>query len=318
MSAVKTRPIIIDCDPGHDDAIALMLAFAHPALDIRAVTAVGGNQTLAKTHLNIRKTLTVLGKQAPIAPGAAKPLARELMVAPNVHGETGLDGPSFPPEERLIPSSGKRALELMTEVLEDSAEPVTVVAVGPLTNLGLLLSARPDLTEKIDHITIMGGALLGGNWSAAAEFNIMVDPEAANIVFGCGRPVVMCGLDVTHQAYILEEDIARFRAVGTVASTLTADLMDFFKLYHQAGVVGVPLHDPCAIAYELAPQLFTAVDAHLETETQSEFCNGTIIADLRGRDGRKLNHKIVTGVDREGFLNLLVSAMQTYPKEVPQ
>ena len=310
------RPVLIDCDPGHDDSIALMLAFACPELDILAVTAVGGNQTLEKTHLNIRKTLTVLGKSAPIAAGAAKPLTRELMVAPNVHGETGLDGPSFPPEEQLIPSTGRRALELQIEALENSAEPVTIIAVGPLTNLGILLSARPDLAEKIDHITIMGGALLGGNWSAAAEFNIMVDPEAANIVFGSGKPVVMCGLDVTHQAYILEEDIARFRRIDTVGAKLTADLLDFFKLYHQAGVVGVPLHDPCAVAYEVAPELFTTVDAVLEAETQSEFCNGTIIADLRGRGGRPLIHKAVTGVDRQGFLDLLTRAMEQYPKEV--
>ncbi|NLT58197.1 MAG: pyrimidine-specific ribonucleoside hydrolase RihA [Clostridiales bacterium] len=310
------RPVIIDCDPGHDDAIALILALARPeVLEVLAVTTVAGNQTLDKTFVNARRVLTALGKCAPVAQGAAGPLLRPLMTAPNVHGETGLDGPVFP--EKLIEPSPRRAFDLQVELLERAREKVTLIALGPLTNLGRLLLARPDLTEKIDHITIMGGAVLGGNWSAAAEFNIMVDPEAANAVFGSGLQVVMCGLDVTHQAYIEERDIARFRAIPTVAAQLAADLLDFFKLYHQAGVVGVPLHDPCAVAYELAPALFTWVDTHIEVETHSEFCDGTIITDLRGFSGLPRRHRAVMGVDRQGFIDLLCDAFETYPKEVP-
>jgi len=308
------RPILFDCDPGHDDAIALILAYAHPELDIKAITTVAGNQTLDKTFLNARKVLTYIDKTAPVAAGSDRPLLRPLMTGAAVHGETGLDGPAFP--EEVLPPSPKSALELSIEVIEGCAEPVTIIATGPLTNIALLLLARPDLKASIDHITIMGGAVLGGNWSAAAEFNIMVDPEAASVVFGSGLPVVMCGLDVTHQATVTEADVELIRAIPTKAARLTAELLDFFKLYHQSGVVGVPLHDPCAVAYELAPSLFTVQDARIMVETASEFCDGTIVTDFRGRSGLPLIHKAVMGVDRAGFIQLLAEALRSYPTEV--
>ncbi len=306
------RPIIIDCDPGHDDAIALILALASDELDIKALTTVAGNQTLDKTFVNASKVLAYIGKDVPVAKGADAPLLRPLMTAPSVHGETGLDGPTFP--EKLPKPSDMSAFNLQVKILEESTEPVTIVAVGPLTNIGRLLLARPDLKEKIDHITIMGGAILGGNWSAAAEFNIMVDPEAACAVFGSGLPVIMNGLDVTHKAYLTEEDVETFRATDTVGGRLAAELVDFFKLYHQAGTVGIPLHDPCAIAYEIAPQLFETVDCTLDVECASEFCDGTIIPNMR--KGIAHPHKAVMGIDREGFIALLLEAFKKYPKEV--
>ncbi|HWQ50200.1 MAG TPA: nucleoside hydrolase, partial [Terriglobales bacterium] len=208
------------------------------------------------------------------------------------------------------------ALELQIKVLEEAKEPVTIVSVGPQTNIAKLILARPDLLPKIDHVTIMGGALLGGNWSAAAEFNIMVDPEAAEVLFKSGLPVVMHGLDVTHKAVMHEPDIERFRAIGTVGGRLAAELLDFFKLYHQSGVVGIPLHDPCAVAYELRPDLFETVECTLETECASEFCDGTIIASMWPWDAPHI-HKAVVGVDREGFVDLLCAAFERYPKEVP-
>lgn len=308
------RPIIIDCDPGHDDAIAIILAMASSELEVKAITTVAGNQTLEKTFLNARKVLTYIGKEVPVAAGAAHPLMRALMIAPNVHGETGLDGPVFP--EKVLAPSPLSALALQIKVLEESEVPVTIVSVGPQTNIAKLILARPDLLCKIDHVTIMGGAVLGGNWSAAAEFNIMVDPEAAQVLFKSGLPVVMNGLDVTHKAYLTEEDIERFRSIKTVGGQLSAELIDFFKLYHQSGVVGIPLHDPCAIAYELRPDLFETMDCTLDTECASEFCDGTIIANMWPWDAPH-PHKAVMGIDREGFIDLLCAAFERYPEEVP-
>jgi len=308
------RPIIIDCDPGHDDAIAIILAMASPELEVKAITTVAGNQTLEKTFLNARKVLTYIGKDVPVAAGAAHPLMRPLMIAPNVHGETGLDGPVFP--EKILNPSPLSALELQVKVLEESEVPVTIVSVGPQTNVAKLILARPDLLCKIDHVTIMGGAVLGGNWSAAAEFNIMVDPEAASVLFKSGLPVIMNGLDVTHKAYLTEEDIERFRGIKTVGGQLAAELIDFFKLYHQSGVVGIPLHDPCAIAYELRPDLFDTMDCTLDTECASEFCDGTIIANMWPWSAPH-PHKAVMGIDRQGFIDLLCAAFERYPEEVP-
>jgi pyrimidine-specific ribonucleoside hydrolase len=258
--------------------------------------------------------LTYLGKEVPVAAGAAHPLMRPLMTAPNVHGETGLDGPVFP--EKILAPLPLSALDLQIKVLEESPVPVTIVSVGPQTNVAKLILARPDLLCKIDHVTIMGGAVLGGNWSAAAEFNIMVDPEAAAVLFKSGLPVVMNGLDVTHKAYLTEEDIERFRDIKTVGGKLAAELIDFFKLYHQAGAVGIPLHDPCAVAYELRPDLFETVECTLDTECASEFCDGTIIANMWPWDAPH-PHKAVMGIDRQGFIDLLAAAFERYPTEVP-
>ena len=307
------RPMIIDCDPGHDDAIAIILAMASPEIDVKAITTVAGNQTLDKTFANVLKVLAYLGKDVPVAAGAAAPLMRPLMTAPNVHGETGLDGPVFP--EKLPKPSPLSALCLQIKVLEEAAEPVTIVSVGPQTNIAKLILARPDLLPKIDHVTIMGGAVLGGNWSAAAEFNIMVDPEAACVLFQSCLPVIMNGLDVTHKAFVADADIERFKKIDTVGGRLAVELIDFFKLYHQAGVVGLPLHDPCAIAFELRPDLFETVDCTLDVECASEFCDGTIIPNMWPWLAPH-PHKAVMGVNRKGFIDLLVAAFETYPKEV--
>ncbi|MBK0367218.1 pyrimidine-specific ribonucleoside hydrolase RihA [Salmonella enterica] len=195
-------PIIIDCDPGHDDAIALVLALASPELEVKAITSSAGNQTPEKTLHNVLRMLTLLKRpDIPVAGGAVKPLMRELIIADNVHGESGLDGPALP-EPSFAPQSGT-AVELMAKTLRESAQPVTIVSTGPQTNVALLLNSHPELHTKIARIVIMGGAMALGNWTPAAEFNIYVDPEAAEIVFQSGIPVVMAGLDVTHKAQII-------------------------------------------------------------------------------------------------------------------
>ncbi len=244
------QPIILDCDPGHDDAIALVLALASPELDVKAVTSSAGNQTPDKTLRNVLRMLTLLKRtDIPVAGGAVKPLMRELIIADNVHGESGLDGPALP-EPDFAPQNCT-AVELMAKVLRESAEPVTLVATGPQTNVALLLNSHPELHSNIARIVIMGGAMGLGNWTPAAEFNIFVDPEAAEIVFQSGLPIVMAGLDVTHRAQIMAQDIERFRSVGNPVATTVAELLDFFMEYHKAekwGFHGAPLHDPCTIA----------------------------------------------------------------------
>lgn len=207
-------PIMIDCDPGHDDAIALVLALASPELEVKAVTASAGNQTPEKTLRNVLRMLTLLNRpDIPVAGGAWKPLMRDLIIADNVHGESGLDGPSLP--EPAFAPQNCTAVELMASVLRESQEPVTLVATGPQTNVALLLASHPELHAKIARIVIMGGAMGLGNWQPAAEFNIYVDPQAAEMVFQSGIPVVMAGLDVTHKAQILPADIERFRQMAT-------------------------------------------------------------------------------------------------------
>lgn len=265
-------PVIIDCDPGHDDAIALVLALASPELDVKAVTSSAGNQTPEKTLRNVLRMLTLLKRpDIPVAGGALKPLMRELIIADNVHGESGLDGPALP--EPGFAAQACTAVELMAKTLRESAGPVTIVATGPQTNVALLLNSHPELHSKIARIVMMGGAMVLGNWQPAVEFNIYVDPEAAEIVFQSGIPVVMAGLDVTHKAQIHVEDIERFRRIGNPISTIVAELLDFFLEYHKDekwGFVGAPLHDPCTIAWLLKPEMFTTVERWVGVETQGK------------------------------------------------
>lgn len=225
-------PVILDCDPGHDDAIALILALASPELKVLAVTTSAGNQTQEKTLNNALRILTLLGRDdIPVAAGAPKPLARELIIADNVHGESGLDGPTLP--DPAFAPQAMTALELMVKCLRESPEPVTLVPTGPLTNIALLLAAYPELKPNIARIVLMGGAAGAGNWTPAAEFNIYVDPEAADMVFQSGIPITMCGLDVTHEAQVMDEDIARVRAIANPVARCVAGLLDFFMIYHR-------------------------------------------------------------------------------------
>ncbi|MCX2499318.1 pyrimidine-specific ribonucleoside hydrolase RihA [Plesiomonas shigelloides] len=313
----KALPIIIDCDPGHDDAIALILALASPKLNVLAVTTSAGNQTPDKTLRNALRILTLLGRHdIPVAGGAPKPLLRELIIADNVHGESGLDGPALP--EPGFALQALTAVELMAKTLRASAEPVTLVPTGPLTNIALLLSAHPELKAKIARIVLMGGSAGPGNWTPAAEFNIYVDPEAAEMVFSAGVPITMCGLDVTHAAQVMDEDIERIRAITNPIARTVAELLDFFMIYHRDpkwGFVGAPLHDPCTIAWLLRPELFTGIECHVSVETQGQYTVGMTVVDRYRLSPHEPNATVLLGVERQGFIDLLVEQLQAYSEQ---
>lgn len=313
----KALPIIIDCDPGHDDAIALILALASPKLNVLAVTTSAGNQTPDKTLRNALRILTLLGRHdIPVAGGAPKPLLRELIIADNVHGESGLDGPALP-EPGFAPQA-LTAVELMAKTLRASTEPVTLVPTGPLTNIALLLSAHPELKAKIARIVLMGGSAGPGNWTPAAEFNIYVDPEAAEMVFSAGVPITMCGLDVTHAAQVMDEDIERIRAITNSIARTVAELLDFFMIYHRDpkwGFVGAPLHDPCTIAWLLRPELFTGIECHVSVETQGQYTVGMTVVDRYRLSPHEPNATVLLGVERQGFIDLLVEQLQAYSEQ---
>ncbi|WP_421233617.1 pyrimidine-specific ribonucleoside hydrolase RihA [Aeromonas jandaei] len=307
-------PVILDCDPGHDDAIALILALASPELKVLAVTTSAGNQTPDKTLNNALRILTLLGRDdIPVAAGAPKPLARELIIADNVHGESGLDGPKLP--DPAFAPQAMTGIELMARCLRESAQPVTLVPTGPLTNIALLLAAHPELKSKIARIVLMGGAAGAGNWTPAAEFNIYVDPEAADMVFKSGIPITMCGLDVTHEAQVMDEDIERVRAITNPVAQCVAGLLDFFMIYHRDpkwGFAGAPLHDPCTIAWLLNPALFHGVECRVDIETRGEHTVGMTVVDRYGLSGKPANALVLLGLDRAGFIDLLVERLRAF------
>ncbi|MFB0584072.1 pyrimidine-specific ribonucleoside hydrolase RihA [Aeromonas salmonicida] len=307
-------PVILDCDPGHDDAIALILALASPELKVLAVTTSAGNQTQEKTLNNALRILTLLGRDdIPVAAGAPKPLARELIIADNVHGESGLDGPTLP--DPAFAPQAMTGLELMAKSLRESPEPVTLVPTGPLTNIALLLAAHPELKPNIARIVLMGGAAGAGNWTPAAEFNIYVDPEAADMVFKSGIPITMCGLDVTHEAQVMDEDIARVRAIANPVARCVAGLLDFFMIYHRDpkwGFAGAPLHDPCTIAWLLAPGLFHGVECRVDIETRGLHTTGMTVVDRYQLTGKPANALVLLGLDRAGFIDLLVERLRFF------
>ena len=312
MNTMKKIPIIIDCDPGHDDAIALILAFAREELDVKAVTVVAGNQTVDKTLNNAKKILSFIGKHPPLAAGAAKPLVRELVTAPLVHGESGLDGPEIPDpdfDEEPVP-----ALELLRRTIMESPEKITLVPTGPLTNIALLFSAYPEVKKNIYQISLMGGGLEMGNWTASAEFNIFVDPEAANIVFNSGLPITMAGLDVTHRAMILPEEVDKLRNMGGKVPALVAGLIDFYGKFHamQGSFAGSPLHDPCAVAWLVRPEIFSAKPYRIDIETSGVHTAGMTLSDNRPWTDAKPNALVLLDLDRQAFIDILFDACKSY------
>ena len=301
------RNIILDGDPGHDDAIAWMLAKSSENLEILAVTTVCGNQTVEKVSYNAQRICTLLGIDAPIAKGRRTPLVAQPMNAPSVHGESGLDGPELP--EPTMELSELGSVALMAKVLAESEKKVTIVSTGPLTNTATLLLSHPELKEKIELISIMGGGIHFGNWTPAAEFNILVDPEAAKVVFESGVPIIMCGLDVTEKALIMPEDFEAVRAIGGEVSSIIADWLEFFYRFHRdLGYEGAPMHDPCAVAVLLKPELFDLRKMCVQIETRGEYCRGMTI----GHDREAPNALVAMGIDRENFVKLLIDAVKTY------
>ena len=307
-------PIILDGDPGHDDAIAWMLAKASSMLEILACTSVSGNQSIEKTSYNARRVMTLLGIKAPFAMGRENPLHGEPIHAGNIHGETGLDGPALP--QPAIEAEPLTAVELMAKTIMASGEPVTIVATGPLTNVGALLILYPELKPKIAQISIMGGGLAHGNWTPAAEFNILVDPEAADVVFKSGIPLTMAGLDVTLKALVFPEDFERIRALGNPIAVVVAEWLDFFYNFHRGiGYAGAPVHDAVAVAVLVRPEILTAKDLYVQVETSGDFCRGATIAYHYGYHQQPPNTHALIDIDREGFIDLLAEAAAWYGKE---
>ena len=308
----KQTPIILDGDPGHDDAIAWVLAFARGDLEVLGVTSVSGNATIERTTRNMQQIMTLLGvRDIPLASGAHRPIAAPVLTAASVHGTSGLDGPPLPePEVQLC---GFSAIELMAKLLGESTRPVTIVSTGPLTNLAGLLLAHPELKPKIAGISMMGGGLLMGNWSMAAEFNILADPEAAAIVFESGLPITMAGLDVTEKAYITPKDFMRIRDVGGKVAAIVADWLEYFYQFHKAlGYPGAPLHDAVAVTALVAPQILTTRELYVQIETTGEYCRGATIGDFHGRAGKPPNVKAIMDIDRAAFVDLIVEAVARY------
>jgi inosine-uridine nucleoside N-ribohydrolase len=306
---VSTK-IVIDCDPGHDDAIAILLALASAEVELVGVTTVAGNQTLDKTTRNALVTLEVGGRgDIPVAAGADAPLSRELRTAAHVHGESGLDGPELA-EPRAQPVA-EHAVDFLAEVIDGGT---VLVPTAPLTNLALLLERHPEVRGRIEHIVWMGGAIGEGNVTPAAEFNAFVDPEAAAVVFASGIPITMIGLDVTHQALFTRAHAERLREAGR-AGRFVAELSDFFQRFHERsyGFEGSPIHDAMAVAHVIDPTLVTTRRANVAVETSSELCDGRTVVDLRGVTGRPENADVGVDVDAERFLELLVSRIASLP-----
>jgi inosine-uridine nucleoside N-ribohydrolase len=305
-----STPIVIDCDPGHDDAIAILLALASPELDVRAITTVAGNQTLDKTTRNALVVLEVAGRtDIPVAAGADAPLRRPLRTAAHVHGESGLDGPVLPePSARPV---DMHAVDLLAEAIEPG---VVLVPTAPLTNIALLLELHPDVRERLEAIVWMGGAIAEGNVTPAAEFNAFVDPEAAAAVFASGIPITMIGLDVTHKALFTRSHADRLRGTGR-AGRFVAELSDFFQRFHEAsyGLDGSPIHDAVAVAQVIDPTLVSTRHVNVEVEVDSEFCDGRTVVDLRATTGRPANTDAGVDIDAARFLDLLVGRLATLP-----
>ncbi|HET7473360.1 MAG TPA: nucleoside hydrolase [Candidatus Limnocylindrales bacterium] len=309
----RSRPIILDCDPGHDDALAIALACASPELEVLALTTVAGNAPLELTTRNARRVLALLGREdIPVAAGADRPLVHEPWVPSHVHGASGLDGADLP--EPTVALRPEAAIELQVELLRRAASPVTLVPTGPLTNIALLLRAFPAIRDRIGAISLMGGALGVGNTTASAEFNIWHDPEAAAIVFESGIPILMAGLDVTHQALVLPDDVARLEGLGTRTGRVFADLMRFFGLHHAAkyGWAGPPVHDAVAVAVLVAPWLLERRSLFVAVQTGDGLTRGRTVGDERGVAGRAPNAEVLVHVDRPAFVDLVVEAVARF------
>ena len=309
----KKIPVILDGDPGHDDAIAWVLANASPMLDIKAVTSVCGNQTIQKTTYNAGRIMTLIGLDVPLAMGRVKPLVADAIIAPTVHGNSGLDGPALPePKNQPVKQD---ACTLMAKILQQSEEPVALVPTGPLTNIATLLLLYPELKPKIRHIYLMGGGIQFGNWTPAAEFNILVDPEAADIVFRSGVPITMAGLDVTERALVFPEDFERIRALGNPVAKVVAEWLDFFYGFHRSiGYPGAPVHDAVAVAALVRPEILTMQEMYVEIETTGDYCRGATVGDRLNVLNKPANARVIMDIDRQGFVDLLAEAAEFYGK----
>lgn len=307
------RKIIIDTDPGQDDAVAILLALASPDdLDVLALTCVAGNVPLDLTAKNARIVCELAGHtDVPVYAGCDRPLGRKLVTAEHVHGKTGLDGPDLP--DPTMPLSEGHAVDFIIDTLRShETGTVTLCPLGPLTNIATALQKAPDIAEKVQEIVLMGGGYFeGGNITPTAEFNIYVDPQAADIVFKSGIPIVVLPLDVTHKALVTQDRNNAFRALDTPVGIAVAQMTDFFERFDKEkyGSAGAPLHDPCVTAYLINPDLFTGRHINVEIETQSELTMGMTVADWWGVTDRPANALFIGDLDADGFFTLLTERL---------
>ncbi len=307
------RKIIIDTDPGQDDAVAILLALASPEeIDVLGITCVAGNVPLPLTTRNARIVCELAGRpDMKVFAGADRPLGRDLVTAEHVHGKTGLDGPTLP-EPTMELAEGHAVDFIIDQLAEHAPGTVTLCPLGPLTNIAMALQKQPAIANRIAKIVLMGGGYFeGGNITPTAEFNIYVDPQAADIVFKCGAPIVVMPLDVTHKALVTRPRNDAFRALGTPAGVAVAQMTDFFERFDKEkyGSQGAPLHDPCVTAYMINPSLFTGRHINVEIETQSELTMGMTVADWWGVTDRAPNATFMGDIDADGFFTLLTERL---------
>ncbi|MCS0671502.1 nucleoside hydrolase [Cytobacillus firmus] len=309
---MSKRKIILDCDPGHDDAIAIILAAARPGLEILGITTVSGNAEIEKTTANALKICDLVSlHDVIVSKGASEPMVRLRENAPGIHGESGLDGPELPEPSRSW--SDEHGVDTIIRLVKESKEPVTLVPTGPLTNIGLALTKAPEIKDNIEEIVLMGGGTIG-NWTPTAEFNIWADPEAAKKVFDSGLPIAVMGLDITHQALATKDVIHQVNQIDNKVAKIVGELLVFFASTYKEmfDFDGAPVHDVLAVAYLVAPELFKMKDVNIAVETKGEFTAGTTLVDLHGVTGRKINAKFGMELDVEGFWQLMIEALKKY------
>ena len=314
MTTPDRRRVLLDCDPGHDDAMAILLAAASPALELVAITTVAGNQTLDKTTLNARRVCSLAGIDGvPIAAGCARPLTRELVVAADIHGASGLDGVDWDePTVGLDPRHGVDVL--IDSALSDDPRPLTVVAVGPLTNVATALRRAPDIAGRIERVAVMGGAIGLGNVTPSAEFNIYVDPEAAREVTESGIPLTLVPLEVTHRALATEDVLVRIGRIGSRVSEVSIALMRFFAATYrqQFGFDAPAVHDPCAVAWVIDATIVPTRRINVTVETESALTLGRTVCDLYSKTGRPPNADVGVDLDVERYWEVMVGALSAY------
>ena len=313
---MQKEKIILDCDPGHDDAVAIMLAAINPKIELLGITVVAGNQKLEKTVNNALKVCNHLNLDVPVFSGMSRPMIREQLIADDIHGETGLDGPKF--EELKIKAEDKHAVNFIIDTLMNSDEKITLVPTGPLTNIGMAIRFEPRIIEKINRIVLMGGSYQLGNMTPAAEFNILADPDAAHIVFSSGVKVVMMGLDLTRQASATKEVVEKIKSLNNKASKLFVDLMEFFAA-SQKNVYGwsaPPVHDPTTIAYIIDPECIEVKPMFCEIELWSERSYGRTLCDYFGILKKEPNVDVAVKLDFDRFWNLIYENLKLYDNHI--
>ncbi len=308
------HPIIIDTDPGQDDAVAILLALASPELDILGVTAVAGNVPLALTEVNARKICELAGRpDIKVYSGAIRPMLRPLVTAEHVHGRTGLDGPEL--AEPKMPLQAQYAVDFIIDTLmQHTPQTVTLCCLGPLTNIALALVREPRIAARVKRIVAMGGGFFeGGNVTPAAEFNIYVDPQAARLVFDSQIPITLIPLDCTHQALTTKARVEKFRAMKNKSGPATAQLLDFFERFDEQkyGTDGGPLHDPCVIAWLLHPELFVSREVNVAVECESELTMGMTVIDWWRVTDRNANATVCRSINADGLFDLLTTRLAT-------